>query len=169
MRNPGKLFEDDFKASVPKNTYYLRLHDSATGFSHPTDDRVRFSMKSPYDAILCQNGQMICVELKSISTVSASFVGSSPRIKIRQVKELQKAKKEGGARSYLVINFRKFHETYAIDPDDFLTWVSTCGRKSISITTARMLGIHLPEQKKRVRYRYDLTPILRNQEKEKTI
>lgn len=53
-RNAGKVFEDDFKASVPDDVYFVRLHDAALGFDvkHSTQ---RFSLKSPYDAILCKN------------------------------------------------------------------------------------------------------------------
>jgi recombination protein U len=168
MRNQGKLFEDDFKASVPENVYYLRLHDSATGFTDKAqekDETIRFSLKSPYDAVLCAGGRMICVELKSVSTTSISFVGNSPRIKLRQVEELKKAKHIGGARAYLIVNFRKYEETYAIDPDAFLGWTKDCGRKSLPIAAARELGIRLPERKLKTHRRYFLAPILRKETK----
>ena len=166
MRNQGKLFEDDFKASVPDNVYYPRLHDSATGFTDPTTEHtkeIRFSLKSPYDAILCTEGRMIAVELKSIGTTSASFLGKSPCIKLRQVEELQKAKHFGGARAYLVVNFRKYEETYAIDPDAFLDWTKDCNRKSLPVAAARELGIRLPERNLKVHRRYFLAPILRKE------
>jgi len=164
MKNQGKLFEEDFKASI-KEAYYLRLHDSANAFDVNDDkskngkSKLRFSLKSPYDAIVCRNGQMHCFELKSIGTSSASFMGRSPRIKIRQVKELLRAETEGGARSYLVINFRKYGETYAIRPADFLNWANSITKKSINIDDARKLGIFVPSSKKRTRYRYDINSL----------
>jgi len=66
QKNTGKLFEDDFKASVPENTYYVRLHDAAIGFD-TKNSKQRFAPKSPYDAILCRAGQMYAIELKRIN------------------------------------------------------------------------------------------------------
>ena len=42
-KNVGKVFEDDFKASVPEGVYFCRLHDAALGFdvNHSTQ---RFSL-----------------------------------------------------------------------------------------------------------------------------
>ena len=55
--NAGKRFEQDFKASVPADVYYLRLHDSAIGFDieHSTQ---RFAIQSPYDVVLCRDSRM---------------------------------------------------------------------------------------------------------------
>jgi recombination protein U len=163
MKNQGKLFEEDFKASVPKNVYYLRLHDPATSFlSNQTDSdhkTMRFSLKNPYDAVLCKNGQMYCVELKTVGGASASFFGKTPVIKVRQVESLLSAKQKGGARAYLVIRFRRFQETYAIEPERFLAWMCQTNRKSLPISTARSIGIRLPEKKRRTRFRFDLSPL----------
>jgi recombination protein U len=156
MRNPGKTFEDDFKRSVPKDMYYLRLHDSATGFGSTTN--VRFSLKSPYDAILCQKGQMVCVELKSVGGTSASFGETKNSvIKLRQIRELWKAEKEGSAISYLVIHFRKYGETYAIRPKDFTSFLKGCKKKSVNRADCKGMGRLLPERSLRVHKRYDLS------------
>lgn len=157
MRNIGKFFEEDFKHSA-NGMYYLRLHDSATGFrKNDNPDGIRFSIKSPYDAILCKNGQMCCVELKSVGGTSASFGDKNNNvIKFRQVRALQKAETEGNALSYLIIHFRKYGETYAIRPTTFLTFTRLCHKKSINRNDARDIGRRIPERKLRVRKRYDL-------------
>lgn len=161
MRNPGKTFEDDFKRSVPKDMYYLRLHDSATGFGQAADVRttnVRFSLKSPYDAILCQKGRMVCVELKSVGGTSASFGETKNSvIKLRQIRELRKAEKEGSAVSYLVIHFRKYGETYTIRPKDFTSFLKGCKKKSVNRADCKAIGRLLPERSLRVHKRYDLS------------
>lgn len=157
MRNPGKIFEDDFKRSVPKDMYYLRLHDSATGF-YPESGQVRFSLKSPYDAILCKKGRMVCVELKSVGGTSASFGETKNSvIKLRQIRELRKAEKEGSAVSYLVIHFRKYGETYAIRPKDFSSFLKGCKKKSVNRADCKGMGRLLPERSLRVHKRYDLS------------
>lgn len=164
MKNIGKFFEEDFKHSA-NGMYYLRLHDSATGFDFSANDqendrsgRVRFSIKSPYDAVLCKNGQMCCVELKSVGGTSASFGDDRNNvIKLRQVKALLKAETDGHALSYLIIHFRKYGETYAIRPATFLIFTKLCHKKSINRNDAKEIGKRIPERKLKVHYRYDLT------------
>ena len=57
MANVGKKFEVDFKASIPADTYYLRLHDSSIGFDIENSTQ-RFALKSPFDCILYRKGRM---------------------------------------------------------------------------------------------------------------
>ncbi len=78
-KNPGKVFEDEFRDSVPKDAYFLRLHDSATGFDVEKSAQ-RFSPKSPYDCIICREGQMWCFELKSTKGPSIQFKGHTPKL-----------------------------------------------------------------------------------------
>lgn len=155
--NPGKRFENDFKASVPEGVYYLRLHDSAIGFDieHSTQ---RFAIKSPYDVVLCRDGQMYALELKSNQETSMSFVGSSPRIQMRQVDELIKAERSGVVAG-LVLNFRTFEETYFVPASVFKVFADMSGKKSVNIHDARGLGRLIPARKLKVNYRYDLSPI----------
>ncbi len=157
-QNPGKIFEEDFKNSVPKTAYYLRLHDSAIGFDIEKSTQ-RFSLQSPYDCIICNHGQMWCFELKSTKEAYIAFKGKTPKIKIRQINELIKAK-TAGAKSYLVINFRTYEKTFLIDPDDFMDFVDNTDKKSINIDEAEKIGIPLKSEKKRVRDRYDITGII---------
>lgn len=155
--NAGKRFEQDFKASVPADVYYLRLHDSAIGFDieHSTQ---RFAIQSPYDVVLCRDSRMYALELKSNQEKSMSFAGSSPRIKARQVDELIKAEK-AGAVAGLVLNFRSYEETYFIIASVFQVFMEMSGKKSINVDDARGMGVLLPARKLRVNYRYDLSPI----------
>lgn len=156
--NPGKQFEDDFKKSVPADTYYLRLHDSSIGFDIENSTQ-RFALKSPYDVVLCRNGQMYSIELKSNKESSMSFEGKSARIKMEQVNNLLKAEK-AGAVAGLVLNFRKYTETYFVRSSVFCEFTRACGKKSINIDDARRIGILVPCRQLKVHYRYDLHPIL---------
>lgn len=165
-RNAGKVFEDDFKASVPKDVYFVRLHDAALGFDvkHSTQ---RFSLKSPYDAILCKNGQMYAIELKSHKGKMLGFDSKSAPIKRRQIENLVKAG-GAGAVSGIVINFRDYEETYYIDAKIFLEFMNTCGKKSVNLEDARKMGIRIPEHKKVTHSTYDIEPILSLTGKRKT-
>ncbi len=82
---------------------------------------------------------------------------------MRQVEELIKAKRSG-ARCCLVLNFRKYEKTFAIDPEDFLDYTKCTEKKSISFYEAGTLGPELGATKKRVRFRYDLDSLLRKRE-----
>jgi len=156
--NTGKKFEEDFKKSVPIGTYYLRLHDSAIGFDVENSTQ-RFSLKSPYDIVLCKNGRMYAFELKSNQEKSMSFYGKTSKIKEKQVEELIKAEKSG-AFAGLILNFRCFPETYFIKASDFRRFMDVCGKKSININDARSIGILVPHRKLKVNYRYDLSVLL---------
>ena len=162
-RNPGKIFEDDFKASVPKDVYFVRLHDSSIGFDieHSTQ---RFALKSPYDAILCYQGQMYALELKSNQGTSLSFDGNTPKIKRKQIENLVAAKQKGGAIAGIVINFRTYEETYFIDAEVFYAFMNSVEKKSVNINDVRSMGIRIPEEKKISHSRYDISVILQLKE-----
>lgn len=159
MLNPGKQFEEDFKKSVPPDVYYLRLHDSSIGFDIENSTQ-RFALKSPYDVVLCKNGQMYAIEQKSNKEKSMSFGdGKSARIKTAQVDNLIKAEL-AGAIAGLVLNFRTYEETYFIKASIFKEFMATCGKKSINIDDSRRIGILLPSRKLKLHSRYDLEPLL---------
>ena len=157
-RNAGKVFEDDFKASIPEEVYFLRLHDSSIGFDieHSTQ---RFSLKSPFDTILCYEGQMYAFELKSHRGKIISFHGSRAPIKRIQVVRLTEAS-AAGAIAGMILNFRDYEETYFIQADEFLHFMDTCGKKSVNLSDAREMGIRIPEQKKITHSSYDIKGIL---------
>lgn len=154
--NPGKQFEKDIKDSVPKGVYYLRLHDSAIGFDkeHSTQ---RFALKSPYDAVLCRNGQMICMELKSTKERSISFDGASPMIKPEQLIALHNASEVGGATAGLILNFRAHEKTFWMDIGVFEEFQRVTTKKSISVDDAENYGRRIPSRRLRVHNRYDLS------------
>lgn len=158
MKNEGKKFEEDFRKSVPADVYYLRLHDSANSFNG-AGEGTRFALKSPYDCILCKDGIMFCMELKSHKGRSLPFTGTSPAIQVRQVDELVRAERHGAVAG-LVINFRDYAETWYIPAERVRNLIEVTPRKSVSLDDARRLGMIIPVRKLRVNYRYDIRPIL---------
>lgn len=158
VRNTGKIFEDDFKASVPEDTYYVRLHDAAIGFDTKSSKQ-RFAPKSPYDAILCRAGQMYALELKSHEKKRLSFGEKNADIKKKQIENLVNAE-NAGAISGVLINFSDYEETYFIWATEFWNFMQTCGKKSINLNDARKLGTIIPCKKKKVHYKYDLEVLL---------
>ena len=127
--NEGKKFEQNFKKSVPKDVYYLRLNDSSIGFDIENSTQ-RFALKSPYDCILYSHGRMYCLELKSTNSRSISFNGSSPMIKKHQVESLIFAN-GFGCISGFILNFRISGNTYFLPIRQFLNHVDKAIKKSI--------------------------------------
>ena len=160
MRNPGKIFENDFKKSIPKDVWNKKWPDSAIGFN-TEDSRQRFAAKSPFDYILCKKGQMYDFELKSTKDKRLSFRGRDPAIKMRQIEELINAKRVGKAKTGLIINFRLFEETYVIDPEIFLAFAENTAKSSINIEDVRLIGIKIPQTRLRRHYRYDINTLLK--------
>ena len=156
--NTGKRFEEDFKKSIPIDTYYLRLHDSSVGFDVENSTQ-RFALKSPFDCILYHDSRMYCLELKSVQNGAISHAGSSPKIKEHQIKELIKAS-QFGCYAGFILNFRNTENTYylPIAQFEFLRMEST--KKSFNENDIKGLAILLPSRKLKVNYRYDLSSLL---------
>ena len=154
MKNEGKVFEENFKDSIPADTYYLRLHDSAVGFDVKNSTQ-RFSLKSPFDCILYRVGKMYCLELKSVLFGAVSYSGSNPKIKEHQIKELIKASQYGITAGF-VLNFRDTENTYFLPIAQFEFLRQTSTKKSFSEKDIRGLSIEIPHRKLKVSYRYDL-------------
>lgn len=161
MANPGKQFETDLKASVPKDVYFLRLTDSAIGFD-VTASTQRFAPKSPYDCILYKEPIMYALELKSTIGTSLSFKGKSPMIKEHQLKKLREAAAKG-VRAGFVINFRKNNNTYylPIQAFDEITQYGMIGKSSINeLDIAKSSKtVKLMQRLKKVNYSYNLSPL----------
>jgi recombination protein U len=156
--NPGKVFEENFKKSVPEDTYYLRLHDSSIGFDIENSTQ-RFALKSPYDCILYRKGKMYCLELKSVAKGAISYSGANPNIKENQIEELIKANGYG-CEAGLVLNFRDTGNTYYLPIAQFEFVRNNSPKKSMNERDLRGISIEIPFRKLKVNYRYDLTVLV---------
>ena len=156
--NPGKQFEENFKKSIPEDTYYLRLHDSSIGFDIENSTQ-RFALKSPFDCILYRKGKMYSLELKSIQKGAISYAGSNPKIKEHQIKELIKASQYGITAGF-ICNFRDTENTYFLPIDRFEFLRHESNKKSFNERDIEGLSILIPHRKLKVNYRYDLTVLV---------
>ena len=128
--NEGKLFETDFKNSIPPDTYYLRIHDNPQSFNQT--DNLRFSPKNPYDALMYIFPNLFTLELKTTIGTSFSFNGKTPMIKKHQIEGLDKSSKHKGIISGFIFNFRKVNKTYFLPIDKFLNYKNSTDKKSIN-------------------------------------
>ena len=163
MANAGKEFENQFKASVPKDIYFLRLNDSAIGFGG--GEGAKFAVKSPYDCILYKNGIMCALELKS-KAINRLVYKSTGTVDIRehQIKKLRAASSYG-IRAGFVFNFRKEAKTYfvSIAAFDYITSFQMSEKKSITLDDVEEAMkqnfdiVLIPQRLKKVNYAYDLS------------
>lgn len=156
--NTGKQFEENFKKSIPEDTYYLRLHDSSIGFDIENSTQ-RFALKSPYDSILYRKGRMYALELKSVKDGAISHAGSSPKIKEHQIKELIKASQYGIIAGF-VLNFRNTENTYFLPIAHFEFLRQNSTKKSFNEKDIEGISVKIPHRKLKVNYRYDLTALV---------
>nr|WP_302596445.1 Holliday junction resolvase RecU [uncultured Cellulosilyticum sp.] len=158
MANAGKEFEKQFKASVPKGVYILRIPDSAIGFN-VEESTQRFAGKTPYDFIMYKYPNMYALELKSTSNTAISFEGKTPMIKKHQIEALRKAA-ACGVNAGFIFNFRKTNTTYyvSIQTFDSMTNYGMMGKSSINEKDLLDYGeaIIIPQRLKKVNYLYDL-------------
>ena len=160
MANAGKNFEEQFRDSIPKDMYWERLKDPSSSFNINQGNGLRFSMNNPYDIFLYEreNKNLICLELKSTSgtSISYSLEEKKKMIKPHQIKGLKRAY-DGGAKAGFIFNFRDKNVTYWFSIIDFLKFNEQSGKKSINENDViNYGGIVIPQELKRVKYRYDI-------------
>lgn len=158
-KDAGKVFEADIKASIPPEFFIERYKDDTAGFkgvANPADFRL---YKYPYTFLW---------ELKSHKGKSIPL----GKIRNSQLKGMRKAHFYSGVYCGFLLNYRDLEETYLISFADLVGeyYILTNegnyepkpdGRKSIPVDWSRENGIRIPQNKKRVRYSYDLWSIWR--------
>lgn len=171
--NKGKVFEDEFKASVPNDVYLYRLTDSASGFSGGTI--TRFAVKNPFDFLMFTKGVLMPLELKTTSHKSISFdpkprkTKSSNMIKWHQIEGLLEANKYGKIRSGFLFQFanidKGYKRTYWMSIGDFFCMVESFEGKKKSFTEKDLKNFRAFEvfgKLKRTRYTYDVTSLIKH-------
>lgn len=155
--NEGKIFEEDFKKSVPQNTYYMRIKDPASSFGD--NSNLRFSHKNPFDALIYCYPNLFFLELKSTKSTSYSFSldkkEKSKMIKANQIEELTKAAHYKGIIPGFLFNMRKYNKTYFLHIRDFNRFISEVDKKSINQDDIiKYGGIEVRGELKVKRYKY---------------
>lgn len=139
----GKIFEEEIKASFPPEFYVERYKDDTAGFygvSNPADYRL---YKFPFTFLL---------ELKTHKGKSIPI----DKIRPNQIHGMVKAAMHKGIYAGFLINFRDLEETYYITMQDMIVYINSTDRKSIPVEWCRENGIRIGQDKKRVRYSYNL-------------
>lgn len=139
----GKIFEEDFKNSIPQDFYVERYKDDTAGF---------YGVSNPADFRLYKKPNLILLELKSHKGKSVPL----SCIRENQIQGMYKAHLHRGVYAGFMFNFRELEETYYLNVGDVVEFIQRAERKSIPVEWCRDYGIKIEQKKKRVRYSYDL-------------
>lgn len=170
--NTGKIFEQEIHDSIKKYNkehgdivYYHRVKDPASSFGGGGGN-TRFSMKNEYDLILYKYPTFFALELKSNGGTSFSFsrndkLEKGKDIKYSQISSLIEADCYPGTVAGLILNFRKYNETYFVRISDFCRFKMGTEKKSINREDVLKLNpILIPQTLKKVKYDFDMSSLL---------
>ena len=143
-KNMGKVFEKEFKDSVPADCFFERYKDDTSGF---------YGVSNPADFRLYKFPVLILLELKTHKGKSLPLA----KIRPAQLSGMLKAVNYLGVYGGYLVNFRDLEETYFLSVGDVENFYKAGERKSIPVEFFREHGFRIPQQKKRTLYKYDLS------------
>ena len=154
-KDAGKIFEEDIKKSFPEEFFIERYKDDTAGFK---------GVANPADYRLYKYPLTFLLELKTHKGKSIPLA----KIRNSQLKGMRKASPHKGVDCGFLINYRDIEETYYITFEDLVTEYFILNgsgdyepkpdkRKSIPVEWCRENGVRIEQQKKRVRYSYNLS------------
>ena len=132
-KNVGKVFEENWKKSIPENVWYYRPPDSAQSFG--TNSNLRFSAKSPCDCFMYNGEVFYTLELKSVGTTSISFERNKEDkgvIHKHQIDKLLEFSKYKNIISGLLLDFRLSDKTYFCMIEEFKNMIDNLDKKSFN-------------------------------------
>lgn len=173
-KNSGKIFEEDFKKSIPDYCLLIRLPDPPQSFTQRSD--TRFSKKNPCDFIMYDSKSrlLFALELKTTKYKSMSFddINNSEEqnkmIHRHQIIGLTNYSKYDGVCAGFIFNFRdeknNVERTYFQRIDDFNKMANKIDKKSFNELDLIVDGnaIKLCGEKKRTHYIWNIDEFLKN-------
>lgn len=168
MSNVGKVFENNFKASVPSDVMYYRPPDAAQSFNMDKSSKLRFSAHSPCDCMMFNGMYLWTLELKTVGTDSITFErekGDPKRvIHYYQVESLKKFSKFKNVISGFILNFRKSENTYFFPIEAWDEFVNSIDKVSFNERDLSKCSsiIKIDSRKLKVNYRYDVDNFMKN-------
>lgn len=164
MNKDGKLFEEQWKKSIPEDVYYLRLKDNPSSFGKDSSF-VRFTLNNPFDCLVFYNGFLFPLELKSTSSKSISIQTKKEEkgkmIKINQIEGLSKSNKYENIFSGFLFDFRESEKTFWMGINDFLKFQEENNKKSINEKDIiKYNAIEVEKGKKKTRYVFSVKKLI---------
>ena len=155
MINQGKVFENSFSKSIPKEYFCYRLRD-AGGWSNA--DNTRFTPSNMCDFIMYAKGRIFLLELKSVKENSLSYsnIGKLENGVIKKTSVLDEEGKKRGVVSGYLINYRGANKTYFVSADKLADRILNNPKKSLNLKECEEIGVLVEQTLKRVNYVYNV-------------
>lgn len=161
--NSGKKFEEDFKNSIDDKYFVYRLRDSAGTWQGGTN--TRFTSSNICDYIVFANSWLFLLELKSHKGASIPIAPKENDkgkithygvIKVNQLEGLNEALKKKDVEAGFLFNLSDKEKTWFVEVSKVAEAIKE-EKKSLSLEWLEQHGTLIPQQKKRTRYKYDLS------------
>ena len=163
MKNLGKVFEQNFRKSIPDSNkiYYYRLKDSASSY-YGGNQQLRFSQSNIADAFLFYVTEymnyLLILEFKNHKGKSLPI----NCIRENQLKEMVEASKKMDVIPLLVVFFSDIERCFSLRIEDVNNYIKTSGRKSIPLEYFEQTAIEIEVTKLRTNYKYNIEEWLNN-------
>ncbi|MCM1221143.1 MAG: hypothetical protein NC548_42340 [Lachnospiraceae bacterium] len=168
--NTGKLFESQFKKSIPDYCFMYRLKDSAQSFTNNAD--ISFAWNNPCDFFIFDSNRhlLYAVECKSTKLKSMSVQMNkeekvSKMIKYHQIESLTEMSEYSGLIAGFILNFRDEingnERTYFIEISNFnymMREINKCSFNEMDIILYN--AVKIEGIKKRVHYQWNIDKFL---------
>ena len=148
--NTGKVFEQDFKQSIPEEIFFYRFKDSSNQWG--SNNKVRFTPSNICDCLLYDGDNLYLLELKSCKGKSLPL----NNIREHQIDDLYTSSNYKNIIAGFVINFSEVGRCFFIDTLRLKDFIAKEDRKSIPINYLEEFGLEINCQKKITHYRYDV-------------
>lgn len=165
MKNIGKVFEDNIKASIPKDIMVYRPPDQAQAFDM-SSSKLRFSRHSPADYFIFDGNKnlFLALECKTFQG-SCSFERTKDDKGIvhhYQIKSLNDLSNYHRVISGFLLDFRKSDNTYFLHISDMNKIIEAIDKKSFNEKDMLTIcsPILLEKRKLKVNYRYNIERLL---------
>lgn len=163
MKNQGKVFEDNFRKSIPitPNVFYYRLKDTASSY-YGGNQQLRFSQSNIADAFLLHTNtqfnitHLLILELKSHKGKSLPFSA----IRDNQLKEMFEASRYRKILPFIVMFFSDIERCFALPIQKVVALKQEGTRKSIPLEYFEEQGTEIEVIKLRTNYRYNIEKFL---------
>lgn len=172
IKNVGKIFESNIKASIPNDVFIYRIPDASQSFdiNSSGNSKLRFSSHSPCDFFIFDGSRLWAVECKSFSG-SCSFERTKEDngiIHKHQIESLSAYSAYKNIVSGFLLDFRKTDNTYFLSINDFNNMVACLNKKSFN--EQDMLDMckayKIDKRKLKVNYRYNMKKLFTEYEEE---
>ena len=155
--NSGKIFENNFRLSVPKYAFYYRFKDSASSY-YGGNQFLRFSNTNIADNLIFYDGKLYLNELKSHTGKSIPLdCIEGKKNKKEQIRQLTEADEFDNVYSYIIVYFSDIKRCFALNIKYYNFFkLDFPNKKSIPLDYFEKQAIELPITTIRTNFRVDI-------------